>query len=225
MLNNLFIMIKYYLLFLVVFIVFTSCNNDKPVEENKAEAVAKAHGIENFSKAEMIAFTFNVQRDTAAASSRQWQWFPQTNEAVFITDSGSTRFSRTDTSTAALKKLNARFTNDEYWLLFPFHLLWDKGFHLQDSGMQTAPISGKQMRKLAIHYNKTDGFTPGDSYDIFIDENNRLQEWAFHKGGAAEPSLQTTWQDYETFKGMELAKEHRSKDGKFRLWFSGIKVE
>ena len=211
--------------FFLILILVTSCKNNKPSEESITNAVANAHGLENFSKLKMIEFTFNVQRDTSTASSRHWQWYPQTNEAIFITDSGNTRFSRTDTSTAELKKLNARFTNDEYWLLYPFHLAWDNGYQLKDSGMQNAPISGKQMRTLSIKYNKTDGFTPGDSYDVYMDEKNIVQEWAFHKGGAAEPSLITTWTDYESFKGLQIAKEHKSKDGKFRVWFSGIKVE
>jgi hypothetical protein len=148
---------------------------------------------------------------------------PKTNEVVLITDSATTRFKRSDTTTQELKQLNARFTNDEYWLLFPYHLTWDKGHELFDSSMQVAPVSGKRMRKISVKYNDKDGFTPGDRYDLFLDESLRIQEWSFHKGGAAEPSLSTTWENYADFNGLQLAQEHKSKDGKFRLWFSGIK--
>jgi hypothetical protein len=173
----------------------------------------------------MLEFTFNVQRDTSAPSSRRWQWFPKTNEAVFVTDSGNTRFNRNDTSTENLRKLNARFTNDEYWLLYPLHLSWDKGFQLSDSGMKVAPISGKSLRKVTARYNDKDGFTPGDMYDVYVDDSNVVREWAFHKGATLEPSLITTWEDYQDFDGLKIAKEHKSKDEKFRLWFTNVQVK
>lgn len=173
----------------------------------------------------MLEFVFNAQRDTAPASIRHWQWFPKTNEIVFITDSSTTKFKRNDTTTQDLKKLNARFTNDEYWLLYPLHLSWDKGFELRDSGMKTAPISGKNMRKLSAKYNDKDGYTPGDMYEVYIDEKKRIQEWAFHKAGAVEPSLITTWENYKDFNGMHIAQDHKSKDGKFHLWFTGIQIK
>ncbi len=194
-------------------------------ENEIGHQIAIANGIDNFKKVQMLEFTFNVQRDTAVPSSRHWQWFPKINEVVFITDSNTTRFKRTDTTTQELKKLNARFTNDEYWLLYPYHLSWDKGFELLDSGMKVSPISGKSLQKVTTKYNDKDGFTPGDMYDVYIDENKRVQEWAFHKGGAAEPSLITTWENYKDFNGLQLAQEHKTKDGKFRLWFTGIQVK
>lgn len=213
-----------YLILLSLFFIFLSCKETSDNNEI-ANQIAVANGVENFQKVEMLEFIFNVQRDTATPSSRHWQWYPKSNEVVFITDSATTRFKRNDTTTQELKQLNARFTNDEYWLLFPFHLSWDSGFELRDSGIQVAPISGKNLRKITIAYNERDGFTPGDMYDFLIDENQQIQEWVFHKEGAAEPSLITTWENYRDFNGLKLAQEHKSKDGKFRLWFSGIKVE
>ncbi len=213
-----------YCILLSCFFALISCNQSSS-ENEIGHQIAVANGIDNFKKVKMLEFIFNVQRDTASPSSRHWQWFPQTNEVVFITDSNTTRFKRTDTTTQELKKLNARFTNDEYWLLYPYHLSWDKGFELLDSGIKTAPISGKSLRKITTKYNDKDGFTPGDMYDVYIDENHRVQEWAFHKGGAAEPSLITTWENYKDFNGLQLAQEHKKKDGKFRVWFTGIQVK
>jgi hypothetical protein len=213
-----------YCILLSCFFALISCNQSS--SENKiGHQIAIANGIDNFKKVQMLEFIFNVQRDTAKASSRHWQWFPKINEVVFITDSNTTRFKRNDTTTQELKKLNARFTNDEYWLLYPYHLSWDKGFELIDSGMKMAPISGKSLQKITTKYNDKDGFTPGDMYDVYIDENKRVQEWAFHKGGSEAPSLITTWENYKDYNGLQLAQEHKSKDGKFRLWFTGIQVK
>jgi hypothetical protein len=214
---------KYFIL-LSCFFALISCNQSSS-ENEIGHQIAVASGIDNFKKVQMLEFTFNVQRDTAKPSSRHWQWFPQTNKVVFITDSNTTMFKRNDTTTKELRKLNGQFTNDEYWLIYPFHLSWDKGFELLDSGVKTAPISGKSLRKIITKYNDNDGFTPGDMYEVYIDEKHRIQEWVFHKGGAAEPSLITTWENYKDYNGLQIAQEHKSKDGKFRIWFTGIQVK
>jgi len=214
---------KYVFIFLC-FVVLQCCNQSSS-ENNITQKIADANGINNFKKVDVIEFTFNAQRDTAHPSSRHWQWAPKTNEVVFITDSNTTKFKRDDTSTAALKKLNARFTNDEYWLLYPFHLIWDKGYEMQDSSMKTAPISGKSLRKISSKYNGKEGYTPGDMYDVYVDENNRIQEWAYHQSAAAEPALVTTWENYKEFNGLQISQDHKSKDGKFHIWFKDIKIK
>ena len=81
------------------------------------------------------------------------------------------------------------------------------------------------MQKITVKYNDKDGFTPGDMYDVYVDKDLRISEWAFHKGGSPEPSLITTWEDYKDFNGLQITQNHISKDGKFRLYFTGIKVE
>ena len=206
-------------------IVALQCCNQPSSEKKTGQQISDANGIENFKKVQMLEFIFNVQHDTAAPSGRHWQWFPKSNEVVFITDSGTTKFKRNDTTTQELKKLNARFTNDEYWLLFPFHLTWDKGFALIDSSMKMAPISGKNLHKLSAKYNDKDGYTPGDMYDVYVDEKNQIQEWAYHKSGTATPTLITTWENYKDFNGLQIAQDHKSKDGKFHIWFTGIQIK
>lgn len=213
-----------YALFLFCPVILQCCSGPS-AEKKIGHQIAIANGIDNFKNVQMLEFIFNVQQDTAAPSSRHWQWFPKTNEVVFITDSNSTRFKRNDTATQDLKKLNARFTNDEYWLLYPFHLDWDEGVELLDNSMKPGPINRKSLHKVTLKYNKKDGFTPGDMYDVYTDENKRILEWAYHKGGSAEPSLVTTWENYKDFNGLQLAQEHKSKDGKFHLWFTGIRIK
>ncbi len=211
---------------LILFCFFSLLCCNQPTSKNKNDnRIAIANGLENFKKVKMIEFTFNAQKDTGAAKSRHWQWFPQSNDIVFITDSATTKFKRNDTTTQELIKLNGKFTNDEYWLLFPYHLSWDKGFEMQDSSMVAAPISGKNMQKVTVKYNKVDGYTPGDMYDVYLDENKRIQEWVYHQGGSAEPSMITTWENYKDFNGLQIAQDHKSKDGKFHLWFTGIQVK
>ncbi len=211
---------------LAVCLIFLQCCKQTSDDRNKiATEIADANGVENFSKVKSIEFTFNSKRDTAAPTTRHWKWFPQANEVMFITDSATTKFNRTDTSTQELKKLNARFTNDEYWLLYPFHLKWDTGLELEDSSMQTGPVTGKSLRKITVRYNDKDGFTPGDMYDVYVDKDLRINEWTYHKGGSPEPTLMTSWENYKDFNGLQIAQEHKTKDGNVRIYFTGINVE
>ena len=203
---------------------FISCGNKGSNKEKAATAIASANGIDAFSSIKSLEFTFNVDRDTAH-SERHWRWQPSANTVTFFEKGDSITFKRMDTSTAQLRKLNGQFTNDEYWLLFPLHLQWDMGYTFTDNNMATGPVTEKNYHKYTVQYNDKDGFTPGDMYELYTDDQHIIQEWAFHKTGAKEPSLMTTWENYEDVHGLKIAKEHKSKDGKFRLYFTGVSAQ
>ncbi len=215
---------KFFIMVICVIFIQFSCTSSGNEKNSDALAIAKAHGIDDFDKVKSIEFTFNVQKDTAH-TERHWKWLPQTDMVTFFDKGNSTSFKRYDTSTNELRKLNATFTNDEYWLLFPFHLKWDKGYSFSQNDTATAPLSGKKYHKYTIKYNDKDGFTPGDMYDLYTDDAHVVREWAFHKKASAEPSLITTWEDYQDFEGLKIAKEHKSKDGMFRLYFTDVRAE
>ena len=212
-----------YIFFLII-VATLQCCNEKASEKKMGHPVAVASGIENFKNVKMIEFIFNVQKDTFPASSRHWQWFPHKNEVIFLTDSSNIKFNRGDTSTQELQKLNARFTNDEYWLLYPFHLDWDSGMELVDNGIKTGPISGKAMHMLTTKYNSTAGFTPADMYSLYINDKQQIQEWEYHKAGSPEATLVTSWENYKDFNGIQVSQDHKTKDGKFHIWFTGIQI-
>jgi heme-degrading monooxygenase HmoA len=51
-----------------------------------------------------------------------------------------------------------------------------------------------------------------------------IQEWSYIPNGSEKPVLVTTWEDYEDFKGLQLAKNHKTENGNFRLYFTNISV-
>lgn len=211
-----------------ILLFLTQCNdsssNSSISSGNTPEAkIAAAAGLENFSKVKELEFTFNVEKDTIA-KSRNWKWMPKTNDVVFSSEGDSVSFKRYDTSTARLKELNGMFTNDEYWLIFPYHLVWDKGMTFTDNGEALGPVTGDSLHKYTIQYNKSDGFTPGDMYVIYTDAKDKINEWEYHRTGSAEPSLMTTWEDYEKFGDLPFSTNHKSKDGTLRIYFTDIKV-
>ena len=209
----------------ILIALFSQCGSGSSATSGNAviDKVAEAGGLENFGKIKELEFTFNVQKDTTAMS-RHWKWMPKTNDVIFSSGADSVSFKRYDTSTARLRELNGKFTNDEYWLIFPYHLVWDKGMTITDDGMAVGPVTGESLHKFTIQYNKSDGFTPGDMYVIYTGANDKINEWEYHKSGSTEPSLMTTWEDYEKFDGTQLSTNHKTKDGTFRLYFTDIKL-
>ncbi|CAN5174495.1 hypothetical protein BH20BAC1_BH20BAC1_25280 [soil metagenome] len=213
------------LFLLSIVFCFTQCTENSKKESGEMESkIAMAAGEENFDKVKTLAFTFNTQRDSAKGAERKWKWLRESDEVISFNGTDSVLFKRYDTSTAELKKLNADFTNDEYWLLFPYHLVWDEGMTITDNGMAQGPVTMNSLHKLTVQYDKNAGFTPGDMYVIYVDENDKIIEWEFHKSGSAEPSLMTSWEDYEDYNGLKLSSNHTNKDGSFRLFFTDIAV-
>lgn len=188
-----------------------------------ANKIAQAYGLNNFSKASNLSFTFNVSRENNT-TSRSWYWDITTNTVTMKTAKEAVTYKRDTITTAAMKSVDQRFINDQYWLLFPYHLVWDAGTTITTKENVEAPISKKMMTMLTIQYNNVDGYTPGDAYDLFVDANNVVTEWNFRKGGAATPSLSTTWMDNKTFKGIVIPMDHTTADEKFRLFFTDVSV-
>ena len=214
---------------ILIALLFTGCagNTETSVTEEQElsdlERIAKAHGVDHFHNTEFLQYTFNVQRDTSI-SSRTWNWFPKTGEILAINGVDSTKFMQTKV-TEELKRTDHRFINDKYWLLFPFQLVWDEAITATNAGKQVAPISGIEMTKISIQYGNEGGYTPGDAYDIYIDDDWIIREWAFRRSGQEQPNLITTWQDYVELNGMLIATNHLNKDGSFRLFFSDLEVK
>jgi len=185
-----------------------------------ANAIAKAGGLEVFSEVQSIAFTFNVQLPEKVLT-RSWVWEPKHGQVTAVHENKTYDHK---SPAEADKKTDAQFINDQYWLLFPFHLVWDTDTKLTLAEEKIpAPISGTPFQRLTIQYG-SGGYTPGDAYDLFFDDDYIVREWIFRKGGSETPTRVTTWEDYKTFSGLNIAQDHRGPDN-FRLWFTDVKVE
>jgi hypothetical protein len=80
------------------------------------------------------------------------------------------------------------------------------------------------MQKLTIVYGNEGGYTPGDAYDLYLDEDNMVREWTFRRGNKPPPGSDATWGGYLDKKGLRLATEHQMGGGAAKLYFSGIEV-
>ena len=197
-----------------------SCStNQQHHEMDLAEEIAYANGLDHFEDIKRLTYTFNVKRSDVTIS-RTWHWDRQQRLVTMMTAEDTITYHQ-DSVTAELKPVDHRFINDQYWLLFPYHLVWDDSLTLTDHGLVASPIKGRQLRKITVQYGQA-GYTPGDAYDIYIDGEFVIREWAFRKGGQPEPSLITTWENYRDIKGVRLATMHRNKDKSFKLYFTNL---
>ncbi|MEE1962439.1 hypothetical protein V1387_07065 [Allomuricauda taeanensis] len=192
-------------------------------EKTVPELVADAHGFQNWKSVKEITFTFNVDRDSMHFE-RSWAWRPKLNEVTAISGPDTLVYNKGSMDSIAYKT-NSGFINDRYWLLAPFNLMWDaKNYTYEHTPEATAPISGEQMQKLTIVYKNEGGYTPGDAYDLYFKDDHIIREWAYRKSNQEEPNLVSTWEDYVTIEGLELAQQHNRPEGGTKLYFSGLSV-
>ena len=212
----------------ILFIV-TSCKTDKK-EDTKfvekeltiAEKIANANGFETWKDVSQIDFTFNVDRDTTHFE-RSWSWKPKTSDVTLISGKDTISYNRKAVDSLSLNA-DRGFINDKYWLMAPYQLVWDTSATISEPSLAEAPISKSKMNKITLTYSQDGGYTPGDAYDFYYGDDFIVKEWVFRQGNSKEPSMMTSWEDYEDFNGIKLAKTHKKPEGNWKLHFTNIKV-
>lgn len=220
---------KQIFLFAVLLCLY-SCKNDKneatqEVETKElsiAEKIAKANGIDNWEKVNEIQFTFNVDRPNSHFE-RAWTWHPKTDDIIMVTSADSVSYNRKSMDSIAMKA-DMGFINDKFWLLAPYNLVWDEGTTITYQDSVSTNLTDEILNKLTITYGNEGGYTPGDAYDFFYDKDFMIKEWVFRRGNQKDPSMITTWEDYEDFNGLIIAKTRNGKDNSVKLHFTNIKV-
>lgn len=218
------------ILILLLGLVMGSCREKKIKEKKKNEVqltildkIAQAHGYAQWNNVRELRFTLNADRDTTHFE-RTWIWKPQENEVIRIFNSDTIAYKRTAMD-STLYEVDAGFINDKYWLLAPFNLVWDRSsFSFEQQEAATTPISNEPMQKLTIVYGNEGGYTPGDAYDFFFEDDYVIKEWVFRKSNQAEPTIITTWEDYSTLGGLLISKMRKKEDSSWSLYFTNIEV-
>jgi hypothetical protein len=215
-------------LFAGLLLVSTSLAQEKPDIRHQ---IADAYGLASWSKVEQIRYTFNV--DAALKKfARTWTWEIKADRVTYEGPDSTGKptkvtYTRANMPPDVAKDVDPNFINDQYWLLFPFHLVWDKDVTVEDKGM-TADPTGKtkgKVREVTVTYPKAGGgYTPGDTYDLFVGADNRIVAWNFHRGGAEKPALTVTWADYKMAGPILVSMDHRGtlQDKPFHLFFTGV---
>ncbi|CAM3450873.1 hypothetical protein [Aequorivita lipolytica] len=198
---------------------------EKDSTENSdiAQRIANANGFESWKDVSEIAFTFNVDRGDNHFE-RSWVWNRITGDVSMMSATDSLKYNRSQMD-SLIMKTDGAFINDKYWLLAPYQIVWDEGTTISEKEDAVAPISKDTLNQLTIVYGNEGGYTPGDAYDFFYDKDFKIREWNYRKGNSEKPSMSTTWENYENFNGIEIAKTHKDSTGNFKLYFTNISVK
>jgi hypothetical protein len=200
--------------------------------------IIAASGMDDISHVIEIRFTFNVERKNGNVA-RQWTWRPRedkvtlshpgpTGEMVSLSYIRGEIAGKADTP-ANIRMADRWFINDSFWLMMPLHLSWQDPAKLgvQDHGMTEMPLGNGQGKHVTITFPNTDsgggGYTPGDVYDLYLDDQYLVQQWSFRKGGRETPNLTNTFEAYAQIGDMKLAMNHTNPNG-FHLWFNDVTV-
>jgi hypothetical protein len=201
-----------------------------------AEQLAKTYGLDSFGQIEAIRYTFNVQFPGVNVS-HSWVWEPKTGKVSY---EGKDKEGKPVKATYLRSQLNSQpanvkdeiepaFVNDQYWLVFPFHVYWDTSADVQDLGMQKLPLGKGSAKRVVVKYPmEAGGYTPGDTWELFVGPDGRVKEFIYRRGGTKKPSVViATWAGYKKAGPLLISTDHRgTADGKpLHLFFSDVSVK
>ena len=217
-----------FLVFGVLFLA-SACWAQKPPI---AEQIAKAYGLDSFGQIDAIRYTFSIP---IFKLTRTWTWEPKADRVTYEGKDKDGKpvkvtYLRSQLSSQpeiVQKEIEPGFVNDQYWLVFPFHVVWDPGATVEDAGMQKLPLGKGSARLVRVKY-AGGGYTPGDTWNLYVGTDNRVQVLDFHHGGDVKPSVViASWAGYKKAGPLLISTDHRgTADGKpFSLTFTNVAVK
>jgi hypothetical protein len=200
------------------------------------EQIAKTHGIDAFGQIEAIRYTFNAQFPGVNVS-RSWMWQPKTDHVSYEgpdKDGKPVKVSyvrsQLNSEPARVKDdIDPAFINDQYNLLFPFYVYWDYSADVQELGMQKLPLGEGSATRVVVKFPPEAGaYSPGDTWELYVGSDNRVEAFIFHRGGPLKPSLAiATWTGYQNAGPLLISTDRRgTADGEpLRVFFSDVSVK
>jgi hypothetical protein len=200
-----------------------------------ADQMAKAYGLDSFGQIEGIRYTFNAEFP-GVKLSRSWEWNPKTDTVSYEgKDKDGNPVKATyqraqlgSQSDAIQNQIDPGFVNDQYWLVFPFHVVWDQSATVTDEGMQKLPSGNGSAERVVVKYPSEGGDSPGDTWELYVGPDKRIAEFIFHRGGARKPNtVIATWADYKKAGPLLVSTDHTgTADGQpLRISFADVSVK
>jgi len=201
------------------------------------EKIAKTYGLDSYGQIEAIRYTWNGEIPGLFKVAHAWEWEPKTGKVSFEGKDKEgkpvkvsyLRSELASQSDAVKNQVEPSFVNDNYWLLFPLHAYWDTSATITDQGVKQLPIGKGSADLVSVKYPaEGGGYTPGDTWDLYVGKDSRVEQLVYHRGGATKPSLVTaTWTGYKMAGPLLISTEHRgTADGKpLHIFISNLAVK
>jgi len=200
-----------------------------------AEQMAKTYGLDSFEQIEGIRYTWNAELP-GVQISHTWEWNPKTDmvsyqgkdkegKPVKVAYQRSQLSSQSD---AIKNEIDPAFFNDQYWLLFPLHVAWDRSATVTDEGMHKLPLGNASAERVVVKYPSEGGYAPGDTWELYVGADKRVEEFIYHRGGTKKPSVViATWADYKKAGPPLFSTDHHgTADGKpLRIFLPDVSVK
>jgi hypothetical protein len=127
--------------------------------------------------------------------------------------------------------IDPAFSNDNYWLLLVLHFSWDGSATIIDEGTQKLPLGNTSAKRVVVKYPSEGGYAPGDTWDLYVGTDNKIEEIVYHGGGPGTQKrpklLMVTWADYKKVGPLLISQDHRgTADGNpVRVFLSDVAVK
>ena len=218
-----------FLVFVLVLTAVSAAQTRPPI----VDEIAKAYGLDSWGQIDAIRYTFNIPGKKVV---RTWTWEPKADRVTYEGKDKAGKDvkvtyvrSQLDSQPENVKKeIDPGFINDQYWLLLPFHFVWDTGASIEDKGMQKVPGGKGSAHHVVMKYPSNGGYTPGDTWEVYVGSDNRIQKMIFHHGGTAKPNLvDVTWEGYKQAGPLWISTEHKgTADGNpVHVFFTNVAVK
>lgn len=209
---------------LVLILCLLACPAIADDGESLAERVATACGVDAWSNVERVAFTWSHH---PSGNDRSYAWTPADHAVTMSFRDRTVTIDTQAVESEDERQAHSAFVNDHYWMMFELRLAWDEGVEFTDLGERAVPgfdDLGKR-RALRVHYTGDGGYTPGDAYVLYLGDDLRPVAWAFHRGGAEQPSLVTTREGWTSAAGLHFPTRFRTSDGETFISITDVAVE
>lgn len=191
-----------------------------------AKAIAQAYHVDGFKQIQSISWTFDVTLGNKNIQ-RHWTWEPESGQ-VTLERKGHKPLTynhkqvmtgvvtgNTGSRAQTVIQADKWFVNDSYWLLYPFQIHWSNPT-LTIEGKANLPIGSGQATQVVVQFPQTGGYTPGDKYDLYLNDQHRIIQWVYHRAGK-NPGRPATWENNVALGPIIICTEHKGPNGKFEL--------
>ena len=217
--------------FLLV-IAITACAGGDKESEAKAvrQLIGKSYGAQYFDQIEQVQYTYNMKKGEQH-NRRFWIWEPRSGRVTFdaMDYTDPVTYFRKDlqsNSSNLLKSIDAWFINDNYWFLFPFHVARDTRTIIEDVGRRKLPMGEGDAFCVVVTYPaEGGGDTPGDVYELYLNDNVRMVQWVYRREGSKTPTKIATWDDHRNLGPLVVSMNHQGEEGSFQVWFTQVGVK